>query len=1251
MRADKGLNMAKLTKRERDDLCDELLAACAQDDVPTLQAALDALKVMSDEDKKAMLNSGGPYDNPLITAIKQSKNLAIIEALIKAGADPAPKLKGGRSEFSIPLVAAVLASRLDVVTCLVEAGATLNDLCDSTEVFLPANWAIKGGKTDIIDYFIENKLMDVKLIEAENNGTRPRLNPLHVAIDVDDIETVKKLIAYGFGIEVKDKWGKTPLQLAARRGHFELVKYLKGLGADIHAQSSQNKTILDKVLDSRFTRSGRRIYDETPNIEMVEYLLAQGVAVNDKPDFIDAALCSGNDALYSALTNANIIDMKNSTHFLYALEGNNDKIIQDFFAADCPIPAEAFNIVMKRKDKKLFNMLLKRKADVNALINDTYSPLYFAATYGLIDYAKALVEEGAKPDPKALFKAAEFGQTDFVKYFLDQGLGPNTTNEKGHNVCYHMLTELPKKTDRIWKVYGIEPDYAACFALLLPKTKHLTAKNKAKTSLLQTVAKTGNLALVKAIVEAKPELVVQADYYGVTPLHEAAKAGHPDIVKFLCDEGAKLEARSRYEYTPLLMATDPKTIDCLCQLGADMTAKNVDGNTLAHILILKKIDGLKPAFATLKKNKFDFTQVNNQGETILDSLVCAGQCNSLATIRKNYALQIDLSKGDHEGRTLLHKLLIRSGKIDSDIMQWLEAEGVDIHAKTSKQFTALHFAAMKHSLDAVKLLLALKLDPNSQTSRGNTPLHFAVKTHLYEADSASRNIEHLLLNNARTDIPNRYGETAPQLALRLHGLKNATLLFPDLALESAAEVNKVTLCEPADNISALKEKEKEKEEDVDAISFNRAVKTFKAENNMKAITEIYDSFNPQAEDLREKFYSTPTILQYLTRKKGPLKNYRPVYQSKYEKNCYENAVKERDTIIPFRAEHCMLYDPDENDLETKKWSSIEEWYFHQGTTFEASALLAKKYHANVDNIYLEYQGSISDVGARLKALSCQKDPSKRGKHLYVFPTKHSEITSGHAFMVAALVCHDAPSLLCVMFVNSWQSKSYTDHMALLINMQLPKDKPTTVMDVSLEIQVNLEDQNCGLYSHNFAVTLCEAFEQDKALGNLFAKYPRPVPEKAVEKGILLDEPEKVGCTDRFFNQGMKLLSTFFPSSVSATCTIWNASTSSSSNDNEQSVQSEEKPIDLVALHKQIKDQLQKSMKSRLPQYYNKANDGSFTVKTADELMTYHSQLRWEVGNLFLRDKYEKKTDSSSEKIPGSNLHFTQPEILRFASQV
>ncbi len=81
------------------------------------------------------------------------------------------------------------------------------------------------------------------------------------------------------------------------------------------------------------------------------------------------------------------------------------------------------------------------------------------------------------------------------------------------------------------------------------------ARNAKASSAIHDAAVNGELAMVRALVKNNPGLVFNKDDSGETPLHLAAYMGHKDVVEFLLESKADVNAKDNSGMTPMHMAS------------------------------------------------------------------------------------------------------------------------------------------------------------------------------------------------------------------------------------------------------------------------------------------------------------------------------------------------------------------------------------------------------------------------------------------------------------------------------------------------------------------------------------------------------------------------------------------------------------------------------------------------------------------------------------------------------------------------
>ena len=107
---------------------------------------------------------------------------------------------------------------------------------------------------------------------------------------------------------------------------------------------------------------------------------------------------------------------------------------------------------------------------------------------------------------------------------------------------------------------------------------HLNQLNPSDENALMIACLQGDLGIVKLMVDKGAEI----NKPGWTPLSYAATRGHTEIVKYLLDHSAYIDAAAPNGSTPLMMAAYfgyDSTVKLLLEEGADPRLKNAMGYT------------------------------------------------------------------------------------------------------------------------------------------------------------------------------------------------------------------------------------------------------------------------------------------------------------------------------------------------------------------------------------------------------------------------------------------------------------------------------------------------------------------------------------------------------------------------------------------------------------------------------------------------------------------------------------------------
>lgn len=222
-------------------------------------------------------------------AISIAANLglpAMIPLLREWGADP--NIRSGKAHLT-PLMLAALGGHADAVQSLLDSGADIHALSKEEEGRSALRFAVIADKTEAAKALLDRGALRRSLFED------PDPNLLCRAAINGNIEIGNELLMRGMRVDVRDKYGMTPLLYAARHGKGAFITWLLDNGADLNLTRTEDengpmhlaaafgqKSTLEQLGRLGCDKNAKNKYDQTPlalatlkgQTDVVNYLLS-----------------------------------------------------------------------------------------------------------------------------------------------------------------------------------------------------------------------------------------------------------------------------------------------------------------------------------------------------------------------------------------------------------------------------------------------------------------------------------------------------------------------------------------------------------------------------------------------------------------------------------------------------------------------------------------------------------------------------------------------------------------------------------------------------------------------------------------------------------------------------------------------------------------------------------------------------------------------------------------------------------------
>ncbi|MGL4941692.1 MAG: ankyrin repeat domain-containing protein [Thermoguttaceae bacterium] len=559
----------------------------------------------------------------------RSGDVAELRELVETGADLEATTKLGWT----PLHFAAKHANLDCCQTLIDAGASMMARTQMRG-WTPCHIAALEGHTAIVALCIEHGF-------DQNTVTPEGWTPLHAAVEHAHVETVRFLLQNGANpnLAKRQHTATFPLHSAARNGRRDIVKLLIQYGAEINVYNKRGKTPRDladangfqhllplfdnaqpaEERDQAITRDEVNRQVSQGNLAWVQRWYPNGgdskvdaayvlfiASLSDQIDIVRYLLESGvnpnprsNAPLYFLLTCKRFERHDIMTLLIQHGADPNLRDAEGLTACErweqreiSPIPLELLELLVSRgvqlppkhlktaplrwavktQNHAQAEALLKDGADPNATFAfDNELPLYVAIKNDDVAMVRLLLQYGARCNKKVLDKssamiheAADRGNLEIVKMLVESGAPVNGTIDG-----YSPLHAAASEGHTVVVDYLIEQG-----ASVAARPNSVLGRPTGTTSApIFDAIRSRNSELIQVLIDKGADLFV-VDQCRETLLHRAVEHGLTDWVKFFIDRGLDIEAKNRFGYTPLQIAACHRHDDIarfLLERGASTT--------------------------------------------------------------------------------------------------------------------------------------------------------------------------------------------------------------------------------------------------------------------------------------------------------------------------------------------------------------------------------------------------------------------------------------------------------------------------------------------------------------------------------------------------------------------------------------------------------------------------------------------------------------------------------------------------------
>lgn len=746
---------------------------------------------------------------------------ATIRALLANQADP--MLKGGpKDQLALHILAGKASmSSLNALNLVLNSCPDEARLEMDGERNIPLLIAVQAGNEgavqDLLTKLTREQLHFKRLITEDY--------AIHMATKQKDIEILKIVIDAGCSLDLQNGKGQTALHLAAANEMEEFVRLLCQAGADPDVQDKEHQSPLHlatvngfaKVMDILTEKFKASVFNRTKDGSTLMHLASSAYNATAALNFIrkgipihmpnkEGAKCihiasiRGHvDVVKAIVAKGESVDCRTKDGFTplhLAVKFGQQALVEALLGLGANLQLNAVKggetalhlATLVSDGQDCVDLLIRSGADVDAVDKQSETPLHFACRANNIKAVELLLNDGAKIDlqndkgENILHVCVKESNLELIRDAIIHHVTTkrqvtlakrliNQTNSVGESSLHYAATLIGDKSHQ-------EDEDRLIVRALLVNGGDVFLQNK---ELLQTpvhyCCQSGNTRILQEILAHLDQQMARAACNKParalwTPLFYACFNGHPEIIKMLINQTARIDVFDEQGEAPLHVAVSrghTEVVDILLEHNAFVNVRNKPGMTPLHIA------------AQLGYNSMVMQLITEHG-AILDAMTLikqiplhlAAESGQLEVCNTLLSLGSDLNAIDNQSQTPLH---LAARKNHAEVLKlFLTIKRELISMANKNGYTCAHIAAMNGSVEAIKELLRFNRDAviNARIKKSNS-----TALHLASENGNAEIVKLLLTSGAKPNDENSLGETALHLAAKnghvkvLHTIRNA----------------------------------------------------------------------------------------------------------------------------------------------------------------------------------------------------------------------------------------------------------------------------------------------------------------------------------------------------------------------------------------------------------------------------------------------------------------------------------------------